>query len=69
MIISKKLSLERIEEIKNFPVTYDKDCPKLATGLVKIQKSPLENIPCITAEIATQEIAELIRESRSGIDD
>ena len=29
MITSKKLSLERIEQIKNFPVTYGKDSPKL----------------------------------------
>ena len=30
-------------------------------------KSPLENIPCITADITTQEIVELIREHRAGI--
>jgi len=30
-------------------------------------KSPLEDIPYITADITTQEIVELIRESRSGI--
>jgi uncharacterized protein (DUF4415 family) len=29
MITSKKLSPKRIKEIMNFPVTYDKDCPKL----------------------------------------
>jgi hypothetical protein len=30
-------------------------------------KSPLEDIPYITADISTQEIVELIRESRAGI--
>ena len=30
MITSKKLSPERIKEIKNFPITYDKDSPKLS---------------------------------------
>jgi len=29
-------------------------------------RSPLENIPYITAEITTQEIVELIRENRAG---
>jgi hypothetical protein len=29
-------------------------------------KSPLEDIPCITADITTQEMVELIRESRAG---
>lgn len=30
-------------------------------------KSPFDGIPCITADITTQEIVELIRESRAGI--
>ena len=30
-------------------------------------KSPFEDIPFITADITTQEIVELIRESRAGI--
>jgi hypothetical protein len=30
-------------------------------------KSPLEDIPYITANITTQEIVDLIRESRAGI--
>ncbi|MDR2542694.1 MAG: prevent-host-death protein [Treponema sp.] len=30
-------------------------------------KSPFEDIPCIKADITTQEIVELIRESRAGI--
>ena len=30
-------------------------------------KSPLEDIPCITADITTQGIVDLIRESRAGI--
>ena len=29
MITSKKLSPERIKEIRNFPITYDEDSPKL----------------------------------------
>jgi uncharacterized protein (DUF4415 family) len=29
MITSKKLTLERLEEIKNSPVVYDDDSPKL----------------------------------------
>ena len=33
----------------------------------KIGKSPLENIPYITADITTQEIVGLIREYRAGI--
>jgi len=34
---------------------------------IKKGKSPLEDIPYITADITTQEIVELIRESRAGI--
>ena len=30
-------------------------------------KSPFEDIPYITADISTQEIVELIRESRAGV--
>ncbi|MCL2068035.1 MAG: hypothetical protein FWG99_11310 [Treponema sp.] len=30
-------------------------------------KSSLEDIPCITANITTQEIVEIIRENRAGI--
>ena len=30
-------------------------------------KSPLEDIPYITADITTEEIVELIRESRAGV--
>ena len=33
----------------------------------KKRQSPLEDIPYITADITTQEMVELIRESRSGI--
>jgi hypothetical protein len=33
----------------------------------KTGKSPLEDIPYITADITTQEIAALLRESRAGI--
>ena len=33
---------------------------------IKKGKSPLEDIPYITADITTQEIVELIRESRAG---
>ena len=34
MITSKKLSPERIKEIKNFPVLYDKDSPKLTANQI-----------------------------------
>jgi hypothetical protein len=34
---------------------------------IKKDKSPLEDIPYITANITTQEIVELIRENREGI--
>jgi hypothetical protein len=33
----------------------------------KERKSPFEDIPYITADITTQEIVELLRESRAGI--
>jgi hypothetical protein len=33
----------------------------------KKEKSPLEDIPYITAEITTQEIVDLIRENRAGV--
>jgi len=29
MITSKKLTPERLEEIKNYPISYDEDSPKL----------------------------------------
>ena len=38
MITSKKLSLERINEIKNFPITYDKDSPKLTAEQISRMK-------------------------------
>jgi hypothetical protein len=31
------------------------------------EKSPFEDIPCINADITTQEIVELLREGRAGI--
>jgi len=38
MITSKKLSAERIKEIKDFPVTYDKDAPKLTADQIARMK-------------------------------
>ena len=38
MITSKKLSPERIEEIKNFPITYDEDSPKLTADQIARMK-------------------------------
>ncbi|MCL2230777.1 MAG: BrnA antitoxin family protein [Treponema sp.] len=38
MITSKKLSLERLNEIKNFPITYDKDSPKLSAEQIARMK-------------------------------
>ena len=32
MITSKKLTAERLKEIKDFPVVYDKDSPKLSSA-------------------------------------
>jgi len=36
-------------------------------NIEKTEKSPFEDIPYITVDITTQEIVELIRESRAGI--
>ena len=38
MITSKKLSRERMEAIKNFPINYDKDCPKLTADQIARMK-------------------------------
>jgi len=38
MITSKKLSPERLMEIKNFPVTYTKDSPKLTAEQIARMK-------------------------------
>ena len=38
MITSKKLSPERLLEIKNFPVTYTEDSPKLTPGQIARMK-------------------------------
>ena len=38
MITSKKLSPERIMEIKNFPITYDEDSPKLTADQISRMK-------------------------------
>ncbi len=38
MITSKKLSPERLKEIKDFPVTYDKDAPKLTADQIARMK-------------------------------
>ena len=38
MITSKKLSPERIEEIRNLPITYDEDCPKLTVEQIARMK-------------------------------
>jgi hypothetical protein len=37
------------------------------TNDAKAGKSPLEDVPYITADITTREIVEMIRESRAGI--
>ncbi|MDR2747142.1 MAG: hypothetical protein LBB77_06800, partial [Treponema sp.] len=49
--------------------TKDGNCYKILPmkNENKTGKSPLEDIPCIEAEITTQEIVELLRESRAGI--
>ena len=38
MVTSKKLSPERIKEIISFPVTYDKDSPKLTADQIARMK-------------------------------
>ena len=38
MVTSKKLSPERIKEIKNFPITYDDDSPRLTTDQINRMK-------------------------------
>ena len=38
MITSKKLSPERINEIKNFPISYDEDSPKLTAEQIARMK-------------------------------
>ncbi|MDR0497018.1 MAG: BrnA antitoxin family protein, partial [Treponema sp.] len=38
MVTSKKLSPERIDEIKNFPVTFDEVCPKLTADQIARMK-------------------------------
>jgi len=38
MITSKKLSPERIEQIKNYPIKYGKDCPKLTAEQIARMK-------------------------------
>jgi uncharacterized protein (DUF4415 family) len=38
MITSKKLSPERIKEIKNFPINYDEDSPKLTSEQIARMK-------------------------------
>ena len=38
MITSKKLSNERIKEILDFPITYDKDSPKLTPDQIARMK-------------------------------
>ena len=38
MITSKKLSPERIKQIKKFPITYDKDAPKLTADQIARMK-------------------------------
>jgi len=40
MITSKKLTPERIREIKDFPVTYGKDSPKLTADQIARMKPP-----------------------------
>jgi hypothetical protein len=49
--------------------TKDGNCYKILPikNEYKIGKSPLEDIPCIEANITMQEIVELLRESRAGI--
>ena len=34
MITSKKLTAERLEEIKNYPISYDEDSPKLTKAQI-----------------------------------
>ena len=34
MIISKKLTAERLEQIKNYPISYDEDSPKLTEAQI-----------------------------------
>jgi len=38
MLTSKKLSAKRIAEIMNYPITYDKDSPKLSADQIARMK-------------------------------
>jgi uncharacterized protein (DUF4415 family) len=38
MLTSKKLSPERLKEMKDFPITYDEDSPKLEAGQIARMK-------------------------------
>jgi len=38
MITSKKLSSERIKEIKDYPITYNEDSPKLSADQIACMK-------------------------------
>jgi uncharacterized protein (DUF4415 family) len=38
MIISKKLTAKRLEEIKKFPIVYDEDSPRLSEGQIARMK-------------------------------
>ena len=38
MVTSKKLTSKRLKEIMDFPIVYDKDCPKLSTEQIACMK-------------------------------
>jgi hypothetical protein len=48
MITSKKITLERLKEIKRIPVTYDEDSPKLTPeqlARMNLRTASAKNLP------------------------
>jgi len=54
-------------EILDEVIINNKDGKSYMLLPFKAGKSPLEDIPYITADITTQEMVELIREGRAGV--
>jgi len=69
MITSKKLSPKRIEQIKNFPIKYGKDSPKLTAeqiGRMKPKHPEYWNVEPVKVQLSIKIDADVLEWFKSG---
>ncbi len=66
MITSKKLTPERIEEIKKFPIVFDEDSPKLSVAQIERLRPRLFSVKPIKKAISIKIDADVLEALKSS---